>query len=165
MSFVLQTDRLTLRELEESDAPRLRALNENPKVYRYTGDGPLADDEAALAVLRDRIFPQYRLHGVGRWAVELRAGGTFIGWCGFKFLPESGVYDLGYRYFEQAWGRGFGTEAAAACMAWFAGRFPGEIVEGRSRVENVGSIRILEKMGLQRVREEEDLDGRVVVFR
>ncbi|WP_050724872.1 GNAT family N-acetyltransferase [Vulgatibacter incomptus] len=165
MSLILETDRLVLRELEASDARQLRLLNENLNVYRYTGDGPLADDEEASAILRDRIFPQYRLHGVGRWAVEQKADGSFIGWCGFKFMPETGVYDLGYRFFEAFWGRGLGTEAAAACMTWFSKRFPGKLVEGRSRIENLGSIRILEKVGLQRVGEENDLDGRVFVYR
>lgn len=50
-------------------------------------------------------------------------------------------------------------------MSWFSRLLPGEVVEGRSRVENLGSIRILEKLGLQRVREEDDLDGRVFVYR
>jgi [ribosomal protein S5]-alanine N-acetyltransferase len=166
MALLIETERLRLRHFTEEDAPLLRALNENPNVYRYTGDGPLADDAAALDVLRTRIFPQAREHRVGRWAVELRRddGPVFIGWCGLKWDGETATFDLGYRFFEEHWGRGYATEAATATLAWARVHLPDARIVARARVENTASIYVLEKVGLRAIGEERDEDGEVVVF-
>ncbi len=139
-----------LRQLTESDAAFLRKLNENPNVYRYTGDGPLADDAAALDILRTRIFPQYAKHGVGRWAVELvePRDSPPIGWCGLRWDEAEHHYDLGYRLLEEHWGRGYATEAARATVSWARERFPGARIVARARIENAPSLRILEKVEL-----------------
>jgi ribosomal-protein-alanine N-acetyltransferase len=174
MTTIFETERLRARLFTESDAPLLRALNENPNVYRYTGDGPLADDAAALEILRTRIFPQVRLHGTSRFAVELlphvvidpRPAHTCIGWCGLKLDPDDGgAYDLGYRFFEDAWGHGFATEAARATLAWARVNLKDARIIARARVENVASHRVLEKIGMTRGERILDLDGEVDIYR
>ena len=116
MPLILTTPRLTLREFEDedADAERLVQLNANPNVTRYLGEGPVTLLEAR-AIIRDRLVQQHRAFGVGRWAAELREGGRFIGWAGLKWEAENGAYDLGYRFFEDCWGQGYGREAASAC--------------------------------------------------
>jgi RimJ/RimL family protein N-acetyltransferase len=50
--MMLETRRLTLREMTEADAENLLALNQNPNVTRYmVGEPPLTTREQALAVL------------------------------------------------------------------------------------------------------------------
>lgn len=144
----------------------LRVLNDNPNVYRYTGDGPLADDAAALEILRTRVFPQYEEYGVGRWAVDLHEQGAlvFIGWCGLRWDEDQGSYDLGYRFFEDRWGKGYATEAAGATLAWGRARFPDARMVARARIENHPSIRVLEKIGMKVCGREHDVDGEVVVY-
>jgi RimJ/RimL family protein N-acetyltransferase len=156
MAAILETERLLLRELTEADADDLIALNANPNVRRFVGEGPLADHKAALEVLRGRIFPQYRDHGVGRWAVILRDGGAFIGWCGLKALPETKEYDLGYRLLEEHWGKGLATEASAAVLAWARERLPGARIIAKALAGNGRSIRVMQKLGLRFERREED---------
>jgi RimJ/RimL family protein N-acetyltransferase len=167
MPIILETPRLRLRHLMEQDAPLLRLLNENPNVYRYTGDGPLADDSAALEILVTRIFPHYRDYGVGRWAVELRENNAlvFIGWCGLRWDADSGNYDIGYRFFEHRWGQGFATEAARATLAWGLENLPNAPIIARARVENSASLRVLEKIGMRLSHHEMDDDGEVAVYR
>ena len=164
---ICETARLRLRQLTEGDASFLRRLNDNPNVYRYTGDGPLADDAAALAVLHTRIFPQYARHGVGRWAVELLGEApahATIGWCGLRFDEAEGQYDLGYRFLEEHWGRGYATEAARATLSWARERLPGARIVARARVENTASHGVLRRMGMVPVGEDDDCDGRVTLY-
>ena len=67
--------------------------------------------------LRQRIFlstkylPQYKIN-LGRWAIHTKADYEFIGWCGLKYIEETGIIDLGYRLLKTAWGKGYATEAA-----------------------------------------------------
>jgi ribosomal-protein-alanine N-acetyltransferase len=145
---MLETRRLLLREMTEADADHLFALSQNPNVTRYiVGEPPLTTREQALAVLRERVFPQYA-HGLGRWACIEKSSGDFIGWCGVKHVPEDGEYDVGYRFFEEHWGKGYATEAASAVCDFARRQLQGKRVVGKAMLENRASRRVLEKVGL-----------------
>lgn len=165
MALILTTERLSLREFEasEADAALLVRLNENPHVTRYVGEGPVTLDEA-MSILRDRLVKQHRAYGVGRWAVERREDGRFIGWAGLKWEPEITSYDLGYRFFEPDWGQGYGREAARGCLDWADRQLPGTRIIGRAHPDNVGSVRILEGLGGRYVGDEEEDHGFVRLF-
>lgn len=165
MPVTLETARLRLRPMTAADAGNLHRLSQSANVNRFIGEAPLADVAAGLAVFRDRIEPQYRDHGVGRLAVELRQGGAFAGWCGLKYLPDTDEYDLGYRLFEELWGRGLGTEAAAAVLDWARRARPGARIVGRALADNHASIRVLAKLGLVFHEHGRDHDGPSVVYR
>ena len=148
MATILTTPRLLLREMTEADAEHLLALAQNPNVTRYIlGESPLTTREQALAVLRDRVFPQYA-HGLGRWACIERLSGAFVGWCGVKHVPEDGEYDLGYRFFEHYWGQGYATEAAGAVCDFAREHLHGKRVVGKAMRDNRASRRVFEKVGL-----------------
>lgn len=165
MAIILTTPRLALREFEETeaDAAHLVALNDNPNVTRYLGEGRVTVAEA-LDILRDRLVKQHRAHGVGRWAVERREDGRFIGWAGLKYEAEIAAYDLGYRFFERDWGQGYGREAARACLEWADRTLPGRRIIGRAHPDNLGSVRILEGLGGSHVGEEQEEHGVVKLF-
>ena len=148
MKTVLETERLILREMTEADAVNLFELNQSPKVTRYLpGEPPLTTHEQALAVIRERVQPQYP-RGLGRWACIVKGSGEFIGWSGVKHFPEYGEYDIGYRFSERYWGMGYATESARAVLAYARKHLAGERVVGKAMPENVASVRVLEKIGL-----------------
>jgi ribosomal-protein-alanine N-acetyltransferase len=158
---MLETPRLILREMTEADAADLFALNQNPNVTRYIpGEPPLVTHEQALAVLRERVFPQYA-HGLGRWACIEKSSGAFIGWCGIKHYPEDGEYDVGHRFSEEHWGKGYATEAGRAVCEFARQKLPGERVVGKAMLENRASRHVLEKLGMVFERNADD-DGSVV---
>ena len=122
--YPFSTNRLLLRPLDAADAAGMFALDTDPAVHRYLGGigGPrpasLADSAAIIAFIQ----AQYVAHGIGRWAVALRATGEFMGWAGLKLVagPVNGqrnFYDLGYRFIPRYWGQGYGYEAAQAWLA------------------------------------------------
>ena len=162
---VLETSRLLLREIVEEDAHDVYLLNSSPNVMRYLGsERVLTSLEEALALVRRRIFPQYQNYGVGRWAVILKNNGPFIGWCGLKYDPAASEYDLGYRFIEDYWGKGYATEAARGVLEYCRQHLSGKRIVGKALIENVASIRVLEKIGMKFERLEEDSDGTVAVY-
>ena len=148
MDIVIETDRLLVRKFTEDDAPLLYDLNLDPEVIRYTHD-PLTDVEEARKVLEEVILPQYILYDHGRWAVHLRSGLEFIGWCGLKYLTETNEVDLGYRFKKNFWGNGYATEAARACIKYGFATLNLQRIVGRALPANLASIKVLEKCGME----------------
>lgn len=153
MHVILETDRLLLRNFTIEDAPLIYQLNLDPEVIRYTLD-PVRDIEHAREVLEKTILPQYALYNHGRWAVLTKPGKEFIGWSGLKARPERHEIDLGFRFIKSAWGKGYTTEAAWACIQYGFEKLHLERIVGRAMPENKGSLRVLEKCGMAFIGEE-----------
>jgi RimJ/RimL family protein N-acetyltransferase len=153
MKIVIETPRLILREFTMEDADLIYQLNKDPQVTKYTGD-PVKDVEHGASILRDTIIPQYALYNHGRWAVHTKHDHGVIGWCGLKARPEREEIDLGYRFLQSSWGKGYATEAAYASLRYgFDTLFLPRIV-GRAMPANRASIRVLEKCGMRFLTEE-----------
>ena len=153
MNVIIEIDRLILRTFTEDDAPLLYELSLDPEVTRYTHD-PMTDQEQAKKVLDEVILPQYALYNHGRWAVQLKPGLDFIGWCGLKCMPERNEIDLGYRFMKKFWGKGYATEAAFACIEYGFTRLDLQKIIGRALPGNLASIKVLEKCGMKYLAEE-----------
>ncbi|MGG5578033.1 GNAT family N-acetyltransferase [Myroides sp. C15-4] len=149
MKKILETPRLFLRELEIADAPSLFALNANPNVIRYTGNTAFTSIEEARIFLEN--YSDYRENGYGRWAVIHKDSERFLGWCGLKFDVETQQTDIGFRFFEEDWGKGYATESAQACLKVGFETFQLKEIVGRAMKANTASIRVLEKLGLHYV--------------
>jgi RimJ/RimL family protein N-acetyltransferase len=153
MNVIIETDRLLLRTFTLDDAPLIYNLNLDPEVIRYTLD-PIRDIEHAREILEKTILPQYALYNHGRWAVLTKPGNEFIGWCGLKARPERNEIDLGYRFIKSAWGNGYATEAAFACIKYGFEKLRLQRIVGRAMPDNKGSLRVLVKCGMTFVGEE-----------
>lgn len=153
MDAVIETSRLLLRTFTINDAQLIYDLNNDPEVVRYTYD-PITDPEHAKHILETVILPQYALYKHGRWAVHIKQGLEFIGWCGLKYRPEQNEVDLGYRFKQSSWGKGYATEAAFASIKYGFEKLNLPRIIGRAVPENAGSLKVLEKCGMQFLREE-----------
>jgi RimJ/RimL family protein N-acetyltransferase len=153
MSVITETNRLLLRTFTINDAQLIYDLNNDPEVTRFTHD-PISDLNEAMEVLEKAILPQYVLYNYGRWAVHINPGLEFMGWCGLKFRPERNEVDLGYRFKQSSWGKGYATEAAYACLKYGFEELELLTITGRAEPGNTGSLRVLEKIGMQFSREE-----------
>jgi RimJ/RimL family protein N-acetyltransferase len=150
---IFETHRLILRQFTEADAPLVLALNSDPAVLQYLHEPVLEDEEHARRIIRDIILPQYQ-NRLGRWAAFTKESQEFIGWCGLKHRPELGEIDLGYRFKQSAWGKGYATETAAAALQYGFTHLGLREITGRADVGNLASLRVLEKIGMQYVRDE-----------
>ena len=152
MHIVFQTPRLILRRFTEADAPLLLQLNSDPEVVKYVHEPPLETEEQALNILVNVIMPQYK-NDLGRWAMHTKSDNAFIGWCGLKYRPEYDEVDLGYRMIKTAWGTGYATEAAKKTLEYGFNTLNLKIITGRAHIENIASIKILEKLGMNFISE------------
>lgn len=153
MTIFAETPRLILRELVPEDAPGMFALDSNPAVLRYIGVPPQTDMEQSLAII-EFVRAQYRDNGIGRWAVILKESDEFIGWSGLKLIREtvnghSNYYDLGYRFREEFWGKGYGFEAARTCLNYGFDTLQLPVIYAIVKQGNTASHRIIQKLGFR----------------
>jgi RimJ/RimL family protein N-acetyltransferase len=153
MDVVIETERLLLRTFTMNDVQLVYDLNRDSNVTRYTYD-LITSPQQAKEILEKIILLQYALYNHGRWAVHAKKNLEFIGWCGLKYRFERNEVDLGYRFKTTAWGKGFATEAAYASLEQGFNKLDIRKIVGRAVPENVGSWKVLEKIGMQFTREE-----------
>ena len=143
---VLETKRLYLRRMTIEDAENAYRLNLDPEVIQHTGDDSFESIDVAREFLMN--YRHYDDYDFGRWAVIAEESVEFLGWCGLKFTPELDEYDIGFRFLKKYWNQGYATEAASACLTLGFEKYNLKTIVGRARKENIGSIRVLEKIGL-----------------
>jgi ribosomal-protein-alanine N-acetyltransferase len=161
MNIVLQSARLYFREFTEDDVQLLYKLNSNPNVIKYVHEPP-PTLENVTDILCNSILPQYKLYNHGRWAVHLKSNDEFIGWCGFKYIKEADEIDLGYRFKEECWGKGYGFEAVKATLNYGFNVLKLKRIVATSLPENIASWKIMEKCGMKYIGDITDKDNWLV---
>lgn len=159
MTTFAETPRLLLRELQATDAPCMFELDTDPEVHRYLGNRPvqtLAESQGTIAFVRR----QYQENGIGRWAVELKETGAFMGWAGLKLIREPinghvDFYEVGYRLIRRYWGHGYATEAARASVAYGFEVLQQPVLYAIVDMQNLASRAVLAKIGFQHAGEFE----------
>ncbi len=149
MGIVLETPRLILREYNETDAEDFFRLNSDPEVMRYVPDKLMQSVEEAREVIVNRAMKDYREHGFGRCACILKDTGQHIGFCGLKYIADIEGVDLGFRFLQAYWGKGFATESARAWVHYGFEKLNLEQIIGLAEPENYASNRVLEKLGME----------------
>lgn len=152
MTKSIETERLYFRELEPTDDAGMFELDSNPEVHTYLGKNPIKTiEESRIAI--SSIMEQYRTNGIGRWAVLLKETGEFIGWAGLKLERNvnghDSHYDLGYRFIQKHWGKGYASEAAAAFVDYGFNVMKLEKINATADPSNAASRKVLERAGLK----------------
>ncbi|HEY0436338.1 MAG TPA: GNAT family N-acetyltransferase [Phenylobacterium sp.] len=141
----LQTERLRLTPVEESDAEFVLEILNDPGWIANIGDrGVRTLDQA-------RTYIAERFAGKAWWAVRERTGGEPLGLCGIvPTRPGLEMPDLGYAFLARHGGKGYATEAAAAVLAHARGSLGHPRLAAITTLANVPSQRVLEKLGFRR---------------
>lgn len=145
--IILETPRLLLRKKVVEDAPFFFEMNADPLVNRYTGDGPFKDMKGAEDIVR-YVINQYNTNGYGRWMVLEKESNTPLGWCGLKYHDDTKETDLGYRFMQKYWGKGYATESGKACLDYGFKVLKLDRIIARAMNENTASINIFKKLGM-----------------
>jgi [ribosomal protein S5]-alanine N-acetyltransferase len=155
---VLETERLLLRPWQVSEAVIQREMwaERDPRVpphRRVDADGrpTLADFEEAVRASRPMA--------VGLLAIERRATGDVIGYCGLvESKYGSQEPELAFELLRRFWGQGYATEAAWAVLDW--ARSSGyERLWASVWDWNNASRRVLTKLGFTETDREKTIHG------
>lgn len=164
MQTPIETARLILRPFTEADILPSYHMNLDAAVSRYTGDGGVVSLEEMSIRITKNVMGDYKRYGFGRFAVEWKETGEFIGFAGLKYLPERDEVDLGYRLKKSYWGKGLATEAGRACMDFGWKELQLGSVIAMVLPDNKASIRVLDKLGFRFKEKDMEDDMEFLVY-
>lgn len=148
---VLNTERLILRELQPEDDEAVFAIRSDYEVTRLNiGSAYTQIDQARQLI--ESIAGQYRRENELRWAITLKGGDDrVIGMCGYNYWARRDFRaSIGYDLARAFWGQGIMTEAVSAIIHFGFEHMALNRIEADASIQNIGSIRVLEKLGFQR---------------
>ena len=146
----LVTTRLVLREVNEADYAALCALYADPAMRRF--EGPVLDAAEVQRNLRRMLADKVSLPRTHfRLAITLPQEQLLRGWVTLTLIhPEIREYEIGWAVQPQDWGKGYATETAQALLKVAFTRLNAHRVIALCQPENIASVRVMEKLGMQR---------------
>jgi RimJ/RimL family protein N-acetyltransferase len=146
---ILETSRLSLRQISVDDAEFMLALLNDPSWLRFIGDrGVRTLDDARNYILQGAMANYARL-GYGFYLVELKETGIAIGMCGLAKRDYLDHADIGFAFLPAYCGRGYAFEAAAATLQYAQQQLHLPRILATTRVDNLSSSKLLEKLGMR----------------
>lgn len=150
----IETPRLILREWQTSDIPVFTLINSDNRVMEYFLSKLTAEESLAFY---HRIQNEFRTYGFGLYAVEEKETDSFIGYTGlhhFDFNTDfaPGI-EIGWRLRTEAWGKGYATEAATACLRYAREELGIKDIYSFTSLPNKRSERVMQKIGMERIKE------------
>jgi len=159
--IVLETERLILRTITQSDAALQDRVLNTPTVMAHLGGVKELHDIQARHAKSMALFAQ---HGFGFMMMIEKDprghAGDLVGHAGMKLVnnplaPNVGDHEIGWLVREDRWRRGYAHEAMVAVIDWAFGRIDAPHVVALTSESNIGSWKLMEKLGMER---REDLD-------
>jgi len=141
----LETERLILRELRDSDWDAYAKLMANPNVVRFIGGETKQRPEVWWQVAT--LAGHWAIKGYGPFAVERKEDGVFLGRVGFLHGPEWPGPEIAWTLDEPYWGKGYAKEAALAAMRWGFDTIGFEKLCSMILPDNTPSIKLAEAVG------------------
>jgi RimJ/RimL family protein N-acetyltransferase len=148
---MIETKRLSLRRLAESDHGALDTLFGDEEVMESSVDGTLSTEEVG-AWLKEQIDGYVEADGVEILAVEVTSTSEVIGYCGLTRYPAidgTTEIEIGYRLKRECWGLGYATEAASAVRDYAFTKLKLPRLVALIEPGNTRSVRVAEKLGMR----------------
>jgi len=148
---MLKTDRLILRPWTSTDLASLYKLCSDEAVMAHF---PSTLSEEETANFLQRLIDHYAQHGYTYFAVERKDTNKVIGFIGLAYQtydsPCTPAVDIGWRLVPSAWGNGYATEGAKACLTFAFKELQLEKVVAVCTHSNTGSEKVMKRIGMKK---------------
>jgi ribosomal-protein-alanine N-acetyltransferase len=142
---IFKTERLTVRRYTESDRDNFHSLSGDEDVMRYIR--PVQTREQSDSFLEENILFYDDYPMMGRWAVEEKKSGKFVGSFAVIFIPKTNIIQLGYSLLKQEWGKGYATELTRAGLKYVFNSMELPLIYAITEIDNIASQKVLLKAG------------------
>jgi len=124
-----------------------------------TGDLFESDEEVKphIQLYLEELESDQELFGWGVWLVFSQTDQQLIGDIGFKGKPVDGVVEVGYGISPDEQNKGYATEAVEALVNWAFQTGKVNKIVAETLKTNEASIRVLEKLFMNKVEQDEHM--------
>ncbi len=148
----LSTERLKLRLIELSDLDSIHTLHSLPETDKFNTLGIPENIEETKQIIEDWVSenkkPEFKNL---TFAIEQNGSQKLTGLIALKIGSEKFRNgEVWYKLHSEYWGKGFGTESLNAILSFGFEKLKLHRIEAGCAVENIGSIKVLEKVGMTR---------------
>lgn len=147
--LILEGDRIRLRDFVEADAEAFVALADDDAMFTYMKFR--LTRQSALETHLPWLLHEPQLNPRPTYNLALEGAVGFAGWAAVGGMAEGGDAEFGWYLRSDQWGRGYATEATALLLQIGFNQLDRRRMFATADPENVGSIRVLEKSGLDNV--------------
>lgn len=151
-SIYPNSERLTLRLIKTSDLDNIHNLHSYPEVDAYNTLGIPEDVDETKAVITPWIEENEQEEIKNYvFAIERNKDAQFLGLYGLKLNhPKTKRGEIWYKILPGFWGKGYATESTNLVLDYAFDTLNLHRIEAGCAVENRGSIKVLEKVGMTR---------------
>lgn len=146
--IVLETKRLRLRYIEDSDAQFIFELVNQKTWLKFIGDKGVKDIPGALKYIDNIRINMYQKYGFGLYIMERKDDLALLGMCGLIKRDTLDDIDIGFAILGKYARQGYTLEASLALLTQAKEQGIKKIVV-ITNINNIQSIQLLEKIGLQ----------------
>ena len=143
---VLNTERLTLRQLTKEDVPALCEWTAEPSIYRYWGANIGKNDKNPALLFDREQKPTKSFH----WGIICRENNKAIGELWVYLIENDRMAKVAYRLNPLYHGNGYATEALGAAVDFCFTHTELRRLWTYADIENTASCRVLDKCGFTR---------------
>lgn len=154
--MLIRTGRIAIAPFTLDDLDLIKQLVQDPEVVKNTRMRKPIPDERVPEVLKKWVTNATDERGM--WKVTCQNTGAFIG---AAMLQDTDLPypELGYMVVQDHWGKGYATEMAKVILDYALSDLKLSRVMAGTDSDNLPSIKILSKIGMQKVTDPELLDG------
>ena len=149
----LETERLKLKLITVEDAEFLFELMTTEKWHQYIGDRGVHTLEDAENYIRTKMDPDIKNKGFINHVMIEKSTGEKVGTCSLHDREGVPGMDVGYALLPGFEGKGYATEGAGKMAKLAFDKYNQDKVYAITITENVGSIRVLENVGFEYVKD------------
>jgi RimJ/RimL family protein N-acetyltransferase len=148
MNFRIESERMYIREWRDGDLPAFRSLATDPRVMEYVNAGkPWTEEQIRFLVQREKAHLARLGYCLG--PLIRKSDDRMIGISGLKPLGTTPHIEIGWWLDPEVWKQGMGSEISRSIVQYGFGPAALQEVVAIVHPENQGSIRIIEKLGMQ----------------
>jgi ribosomal-protein-alanine N-acetyltransferase len=143
----LQTERLLLREVQETDAPEIHFFRSDDRIMQYLDREKLTSEAEALEFIGRYKKAILENEGIN-WGICLQNSDKLIGTIGlWRFIKANHRAEIGYSLHPDFWNKGLMNEAMQAVLDYGFKTLKLHSVEANINPQNQASRKLLEKHG------------------
>ena len=148
--IAIETERIRLRLTDLTDLASIHALHSLPETDQYNILGIPSSMEETKSIIKPWIKENKSQELKNyTFAIDNKSNGKFMGLFGLKIGQQKYKRaEVWYKIHSDYWRKGYATEALKAIIDFGFDALKLHRIEAGCAVENIGSIKVLEKSGM-----------------